>query len=347
VSMCPGGRSFLASCAALAAAVAVAGCGDGSAGRDEPRSRSEPLSPAVRTSPTAAAGELYDAFASKDFTRICALLTESAKKQAGRMGHGTPTRCMKDVPRALNMIEAGGGWKGSRRPRVIDADGRGGRRIVTLASEDGWRARIPFEKVGGRWRLDGFFGTTPAELRLAERRARRVPFPAGPSPARVTGAGKPCATVSTARFPRLTGGCLMRVSGEKVPVRILTPFGDFLFGECSISYAVRVDAEGRTWTSQFTTEGPEKSGCSDLNPCVVPGTYAYQPWKGRVTRQAGGGRLHRMDICMRTCVGQFVGELAMELDRTEGGWQVRPGSQGATGLRVDGALTVSADRLTL
>jgi plastocyanin len=329
-------RALAPALAAMVAAVTVTGCGndDDSSG---------PLGP----SPKVAVSQLQEAFDDGDDEQICALITKSAQLQAGSMGHGTPKTCERDVSRALGMIDEAGGWDDSRAPKVVAVGGSGDAHTVTLAL-GAWRARVPFVKRGDRWRLNGFFGTNPEHLKRVELAAREAPFPpAGAVPVGATTPdGRPCPKLSDARFPKVSGGCVMEVSAKSAPIRMLTPLGDFKFADCAVDYTVLVDAQGRTFTRDWEIEGlsaKEETGCSDVNQCIVQSTYEYRPWKGRIRGDGRGGFVHHTDMCMRTCVGLFVGELVMRLVPDGKDWRVEPTDVGESGYRFAGDLQASGD----
>ena len=54
--------------------------------------------------------------------------------------------------------------------------------------------------------------------------------------------------------------------------------------------------------------------------------------------------IHRMDMCMSTCVGYFTGRLDMRLARDESGWRAFPVDGGGdTGFRIVSPLRVDRD----
>jgi len=329
-----GGIGRSGALAGLAALALFAGAGCGGSG-------DRPLPASVTTSASGAARELQRAFADGDIEKVCALMSASAREAAGRIAHASPTRCVPDVRKVVSMLEKGGGLRGSA-PRIARVAGTGGRRTVTFAANRGWRADVPFVKQGGRWRLDAFFGAGTKRLDHAERTAPRLAFPAagGPPIEASDRTGTPCAEVSTARFPRVFGGCSLRVKQRRVPIRILTPFGAFKFADCNVNYSIHVDQTGRSWTDRWDFVGPDESGCSDLNQCVLPKTSLHQPSKGRFAVERGNRYVHRAHLCLRTCVGPFVGELVVTVARTPNGWRARQKSEGATGFKIDGELAV-------
>jgi hypothetical protein len=323
----------LAGVVAILATLGLAACGDTP---DDDR----PLGLSI----SAAVNDLQDAFASEDIEDICTLMTRSAHRQAGNLAHSDPTTCLRDVEKVIETIDKNGGWDGSEAPRVEAVTGSGTRRTVTVAADNGWRTRVPFEKVGRRWKLDGFLGTSPRLLKTAPIAARRKPFPAasGAGVTAVDATDGTCPAVSVAKFPQVRGGCLIKASSKSEPIRMLTPFGDFKFSDCSVDFDIRVGGDGRTWTEKWVIEGPSETGCSDINQCFTPSTYDNQPWKGRLRSDGRGGYLHHIDICLNTCVGLFVGEFVMRLERNAEGWRMRPTERGTTGFLIDGELEVAA-----
>lgn len=249
------------------------------------------------------------------------------------------------------MIAGGGGWLEGDKPRVAAVRTEGVRGWVTLTS-DGWRADVPFTRASGAWKLEGFFGLGLEHLERIERHAPQRPFPEPERPVNVsTERGKSCRATSDADYPRIAGGCEMRVTDKSVRVEMLTPFGGFAFGECSIDYRLRIGGQGRTWTSDWAIEGTADSGCSDVEPCVVQRGQVvhFLPWKGRVSGDGDGGFVHRADMCLRTCIGMFAGEYVLELTPadTPSGWRVGPDDAGNTGFRLNDSMDATGDSLTI
>jgi hypothetical protein len=136
------------------------------------------------------------------------------------------------------------------------------------------------------------------------------------------------------------------MSTRAMPLTILTPLGDFEFERCAIAYRVRVDASGRTWTEGLEVEGdPQTSAaCGDVDACYDFEREATAPWRGRIYPQDDGRFLHRVDMCLRTCVGYFVGKLEVELWQEDGAWRAKPVNGGGdTGFRFDAPLRVKGD----
>jgi hypothetical protein len=302
--------------------------------------------------------ELQNAFAADDVKSICVLMTRAAQVDVGHTGHKQPTTCARDMKRLIGMIDGGGGWKDSEPPKLVRVRGAGHRRIATIRDGDGWRADVPFAKDAGKWKLAAFVGTMKTALEQRERHISRVTFPASAGdPVQATDAdGTPCPPIRLTRnlrlpssaldyYPHAAGGCLMDVKSDgRLPVRMLSPFGEFKFDDCSLEFRVRVGPDGRTWTEDWQGDGPDKGGCADLIDCISPASAAINPpWKGRL-EPAGAGRFtHRMRMCLRTCVGFFVGDWITTLRADGDGWRVDPTGGGVTGFRMDGRFDVDSE----
>jgi hypothetical protein len=340
--MVGGGRgSFRASLAALALASTV-GCGS-----DE-----QPPPPEPRHALTQVVHRLQDRFEAKDVDGICALMARRAEIAAGKVAHGTPTTCRRDVRKVLGMIEKGGGWLDDDAPWVAAV--REGADPTATVSVGDWRGEIPFVREAGEWKLAGFFGMDPKRFERYERGYPRRSFPsAGGSVSVSAEGGESCEPTSDARYPVISGGCVLRVTAKSVPVHMLTPFGGFKFSDCSVDYRVFVDGEGRTWTDEWTVEGSSESGCSDVNPCVrihADGVTADRlPWKGRIVADGDGGFTHRMDMCVRTCIGNFTGDLVLDLEPGDGsaGWRVEQTDEGDSGFLLDESMDVEGEPIEI
>ena len=306
------------------------------------------LPPAVEHPAATAIDQLQRAFMERDYAGICAHITPAAARQAGEAGHGAFTTCERDVRRLVRMIRKGGGWRNAGKPRVIGIEATGpSSATATVALERRWRARIPISRIGGRWKLSGFLGAPPA---MAQRIAKETPDAAFPPPRgerlELTGAGgDPCPKLSQARFPQISGGCEIELSGARAPLTILTPLGDFEFDDCALNYRVRADSSGRTWTEELDVSGhPKSPGCNDVRTCYDAATEQLVPWRGRLYRDGPDRLLHRTAACIRTCVGNFVGELTVQLVRDGDAWRAEPVDGGGdSGLRFDNALSVRGE----
>jgi hypothetical protein len=329
----------IAGVSAVAMLLGLAGCG-GTSGGDPPLGSS--VAGTVR--------ELQGAFADEEFDGICALMTRSAQRQAGNIAHKDPTTCARDVERVIGMIDRHGGWEGSEPPRVVGAVGDGDRRTATLEAKDGWRADVPFERERAKWKVDALFGISQRQQQSAEKAMRNTPFPAADAD-RVqarTLTGKPCPPLRVVSYPRVSGGCVLYLVSESEPVRMLTSFGDFKFSDCVIDYKIRVGPGGRTWIDRWEISGTSQSGCSDINPCVMSlSNVTYQPWKGRLRADGRGGFIHQVRMCMRTCVGLFVGDWVTRFESYGDAWRVTPTRDGATGFLIDGQMPAVGEGLQL
>lgn len=335
----------------IAMAVGLTALGAVACGSEE-----EPPPPEPRHALTGVVHQLQDRFDAEDLEGVCALMTREAQVQAGDVGHGQPTACPRDLRRALGMIDGGGGWLDGDKPRVSAVRERGRKATVVLAADD-WSARVPFANEGDGWKLAGFFGMNLREFERLEDRYPSRPFPpaAGRAVHVTTDGRSDCGTVYLSpAYPELKGGCVVRVTNKKVPIKMLTPFGGFEFDTCSVSYRVSIDSYGRTWTDEFEVGrvGNAEGGCADVNPCLhAPQVRITRlPWKGRIRSDGNGGFTHHVDMCVRTCIGMFVGEMVVELtpdDDARTGWRAEGDEGGSTGYRYDGAFAITGDPLKI
>jgi hypothetical protein len=296
----------------------------------------------------AAIDRLQQAFADNDYRGLCSGMTSAAAHQAGEAGHGRGTTCERDVRRLLGMIRKGGGWRHPGAPRVTAVDEDGSKAVVTVALDQHWKARVPMTRQAGRWRLSGMFGSSRPSARRAAAGIAIAEFPPPGSRAiAVTGAGgSPCPELSEGQYPRTSGGCSIRVTtGSRIPLNVLTAFGDFRFDQCAIAFRVRVDASGRTWTDKFDAlDDPRSVACGDVNSCYDFEREWPAPWRGRIYPDGRGGFLHRIDMCLQTCVGNFIGKLTMRLERDDNGWRATPvDGGGSAGFRFDSPFGVEGE----
>jgi hypothetical protein len=327
--------------------VVLAVFGGFACGEDEqPSPPPEPKHPVTRI-----VNELQDRFEAKDVEGVCALMTKGAQTQAGEVGHSDPTTCPRDVRRVFGMIDGGGGWLEDGEARVAAVREQGNAAMVTLASGS-WRGKASFLKEDGAWKLAGFFGIEAKRHARIAKNLPDQPFPEQRSSVTVTDAdGNRCAPIEVASYTRISGGCKLRVTSKSVPVEMLTPFGGFKFDECSVTYRIAIDAEGRTWTDEWQVEGPDEGGCADVIPCYFftkrgDQELSYRlPWKGRIRGSDDGGFRHDVDVCLRTCIGLFAGDLSMTLAPEDGGrWRLETAADtDNTGIRFNDSLTVAGD----
>lgn len=314
----------------LALALSTAGCGgDGQASDD----------------PATAVHALQSAFASRNLGAICRRMTPAAHKEVGSVAHGVPTTCRADLQRAFGVIERGGPW--GRKPAIVRIDEDGDRATVVLTNRDGWRGEVPMVEQGGVWKLAAFFGAGQAAADAFYAAAADSPFPAasdGRPVEFVDGDGRPCGELSKARALRPLGSCALSVPEQTLPLRMLTPFGAFKFGDCSLEYRLHVDGQGRTWTNEWNIDGSSQTGCADVEECF---DQEKLPWKGRLVDDGRGGFLHRVHACVRTCIGMFVGDIVTRLVRHGRGWRIEPSGRDATGLRFDDDLRVTEHGLDI
>jgi hypothetical protein len=312
----------------------VIGCGgEGSASDPQPR---HPI--------TAVVEELQASFADRDVARICRLMTRAGAVEAGNVAHSTPTTCEKDVKKVFGMIDKGGGWLDAGTPRVAAVEEDGDKATAVL-DIDGWRATVPFERDDGDWKIASFIGMGAELLAAVQKDGREEAFASRGKGVRIsTYGGYTCPPLLSDAYPKITGGCEIRVSDSgPVPVEMATPYGAFKFGDCFVDYRILADEQGRTWTDEWKVEGSGKSGCSDVGPCFDQrpnGRVDLLPWAGRIVAGPDGELLHRTRMCVRTCIGMFAGEFVTRLVRDGDRWRIEPTDAGATGFKLDAPLDV-------
>jgi hypothetical protein len=332
--------------AALSIAIGVSACGDDQDGPDSvlhpTPAVGEGLPPEIQHPVTTAINRIQSAFARQDYASLCEWVTPPAARAAGEAAHGTATTCKRDMDELLELIRYDGGWHHAGQPRVVDVAVDGTHATATIALDRHWRARVSLARHDGRWKLNGFFGAPAAEARKAVEAVPNSPFPPPGSPAvTVSSQGQPCPPLANTDYRTIEGGCLIEFRSRVVPLKFLTPLGDFVLDDCSIGYDIRVDADGRTWSNDLTMiDGPGSKACTDVKPCYADdGPVA---WRGRLEKSSDGAFVHRTRMCMTTCVGHFVGDFVVRLSRTDNGWRAEPvDGGGTTGFRLDYPLRVN------
>jgi hypothetical protein len=287
---------------------------------------------------------LQNAFADRDMREICRSLSSSAKVQAGTFAEaalgGQP--CPEILAKAFSVVQQSGGWKGARTPAVDGVSGRGSTRLATLEL-DGWQGDIPFTKEAGRWKLDGFFGASLQRVKKTEAEAWSQPFPQPQSRLSVRDAtGRPCPpfTVSKKNM-RVTGGCTVEARGERLPIKMMTPFGDLLFGLCSVTFTLRVDSTGRALLDGFNMEGgldDASASCGDVSACSAPDGRGETPWKAQISEEEGEDYAYRADVCIWTCVGSFVGPMDLRVRAGRDGRKALVFGTRRAGIKIGGLI---------
>jgi hypothetical protein len=178
----------------------------------------------------------------------------------------------------------------------------------------------------------------------------RPALAAGGAVAVADGTGAPCWPLLADRYPHVAGGCVVGAGARRVRLTIGTAFGGFTFGTCELAYRVLVDRKGHTWTDSVVFRGPRNvnNGCSDVGACEDAANDPL-PWRGRVSVVRDGRFVHRMDVCLDTCIGRYVGPLEVTLSRHGRGWRATAANVGIgrSGLRLDGRLALGGQGLQL
>jgi hypothetical protein len=298
----------------------------------------------------AAARSLQRAFASRDLEALCANMTATAKQQAGRLAHGIPSHCERDLRRAFGIVRPKGGWA-STQGGDATATVEGKRATVTFAGADRPALDVGLAREGGRWRLDSFFGTPPqvAQAYSAATRGASVPTE-GAAVTAGDGSGTPCSDFAEDDFPAITGTCSFVATTKRMTVDISTVLGDFEFGDCTVTYRVHLAADGTTWTEGTLFESPtsKNNGCTDIRPCMNDANEPM-PWKGSIRSEGNGAFVHHMNACLDTCVGSYTGALALKMRRVDGRWRTDAvgAGVGTSGLLLDGRLQMEPPDIEL
>jgi hypothetical protein len=284
------------------------------------------------------------AFARGDAAQLCDSLSGKAHAVIGRAMHGLPPlECVRDVrPFLKNMGRYRGG------ATVIDVARQGpDHATVRLRLPDRTPATIPFSRVDGRWKLDGLFDASLSRIQLrGTPREETVMLERRPTPVRrggvvvrdLTAPGSPrCPAIGVARFPVLSGGCLMTVGQESARLSLRTAFGAMRFAECDLFYDVRLDGSGGGWVEDIGITGGDP--CFDVLSCWDREREKV-PWPAQLERYGRQQiRLRIDDVCLDTCVGRFEGRWDVEMVERANGWRLRSASTiGTSGWSFDGSV---------
>ena len=312
--------------------VAFAGCGQDDQAASGERGEQKAVAQALHA--------LQRAFRAGDRQQVCARMSRTARRQAGLVAHGHVDGCVEDLAEALETIDPDGGLR-PPRSGPVEVAVAGTRATATLARDGRGSVAVPFERAGaGGWKLATFFGTPPPQGRAAAAAGRRAPYPPARRPVTVGEApNAPCLPLFAEDYPLIAGGCELDALAPRIKLTIGTAFGRFEFGECQLSYRLLVDENGRAWTNsvELSGAGNVNNGCADVQPCELE-QGSVLPWRGRVSATQAGRFVHRMDVCLDTCIGFYAGTLSMTLARDERGWRAvaSHAGVGASGLTLDG-----------
>lgn len=144
----------------------------------------------------------------------------------------------------------------------------------------------------------------------------------------------PCPAIDAGDPRKLRGGCEVEMDTRGIAIVIRSVVGDMPFGTCFYSFDMRVDGSGRTYLEEIAVGGP--SPCNDMKPCDNDDP---KPWRGRIEAAPDGRLSHVVDACFDTCMGQFVGELRLGLERVDGRWTLTADRAltGSSGYQIDGS----------
>jgi len=297
-----------------------------------------------------AAREAYRAFADGDAQAVCARMTAAARRQVSTIAHGRPGPCAEGLRRSIALMRPAAATKPAA-PDLVAATAGGDRASVTALLDGRVPLGVPLARQGDEWRLAAFMGVAESTATAAAAAIRSKPFPAGRERP-VTASSppdSPCFAFFEDEYPAVQGGCRIDLSGDRVAVSVATLFGRYRFGDCGLSYTLLADGAGRTWTTEVAFSSPRLDGCADLEMCETAAGEEL-PWRGRIFAGEGGELVHRMDVCLDTCIGFYVGELDLATVNRDGRWNFEAvgDSVGDSGLGLHGRLLARAgDSLAL
>lgn len=315
------------------AALSAGGCG-GSAGPSEEQTVRDTLV------------ELQESFDEGDLETVCDAMTFRAWQQVGTAGHGVPSRCVRDLGKAKKYIDDGrvDGYRRIPTVTAIDVDGR--RAVATAAFGGGATSRVELVRRANGWALDNFYGNSSGGGNLTAPPAGppRVKTAAFESPA-----GRRCSAVTQVGpvlngvRSELRGGCVVKAKETAdIVFNVRTPFGLFEFGRCEVSFTLRVDGRGGVWLEDLLGAGA--IACNDVDHCRK--NLVHRPWVGYID----GPHQLRMNACFQTCIGEYRGEIVLDLREKARSWNLRAEKLtvgDASGWQVDGNWKVATNDLVL
>jgi len=230
----------------------------------------------------------------------------------------------------------------SGRRDVVGVRSEGGRATAAVTLNDRVSGRLRFVRRGGEWKLADI-GT-----RANPKRSRWKPATGelqDPSLPKMRLAGCPLMTriLHHGRHP-VRGGCTLRFASDDMAIVMLSAFGDFTVGRCSM----RFDFHAASNTLGTLADDIDFGGtgiCARARPCADGETGLRYPWQGDdLTGSLSAGVHLRFDLCINTPLGRARGMLHYRLverggeltARTYdypigessiqlvGGWQVEP-----------------------
>lgn len=359
-SLCRGARPIAVIAATALLAAWHSGCGD-----EDDQDPASPVAAAPtleEPSPERAVARvvrrMQAAFAAGDLGGVCEYLSEKAKLQVGTAGHGTPSTCRYDVARWLPTLREGGFYDDDTD--VVAVELVGDRAVATVAKDLRHQVDVYFRRIDGAWRLETFFGEPDQRARNYPGEVEQGAFPpaVGPPVLASDARGNPCPRLDAAAFPRVSGGCTFSVSTPRAAtLTVATAVGELDLSDCLIHYQARVDAQGRTWIDRFAIDRDvgEFNACGDVYSCLMdadvdnPADTSQIPIRGRLVSTGGAGFVHKIDICVASCLGYFVGRLDITFVHGSRGWRAEAAdaSVGRSGLRFDTPFEVETRGLQL
>jgi hypothetical protein len=105
-----------------------------------------------------AMGDLRTAYLAEDYQAVCDLLTPTARRDLGKLGHGEPTRCPRDMAEKMSATIL------SRRdridPKIVTIEVAGETATVMTKLGSHTPTRVRFAKHRGDWKLNRLYDTS-------------------------------------------------------------------------------------------------------------------------------------------------------------------------------------------
>lgn len=275
--------------------------------------------------------QIRQAFDAGDVAGVCALhAIERARCVA-------TTRFLRDRGR----LDTSSMRSGERR--VLDVRVRGRRAVATVTLN---------KRVPGRLGLverDGVWMPTDLRVRPIEDRSRwRTTSVISETvrATRTTGSGStPCPAtrlLSNSAYVALRGGCVLRLTGDEMPLLMLTSLGDFVVARCSSSFSIHLEPIASTMrVDRIRFRGPGM--CAETRRCRDGETGLTYPWQGGKLRGPYEPMQTRFDICVNTPLGRARGMLYFRLDRRGTRWTATTDDYpiGESSIQIGGAWDVA------
>jgi hypothetical protein len=102
--------------------------------------------------------ELRTAYLTQNYRALCKLMSPTAKREVGELGHEQPTNCPDDVAR--NLSAAVLAPRDRVTPRIESVEVHGDRATIVARLGGTTPGYVYFSRRGGQWMLRQLFGTS-------------------------------------------------------------------------------------------------------------------------------------------------------------------------------------------